>query len=119
MVAGLRDSVGRADLHAGSAKNATTEIERNGFARGASDGSRRANRHADIAAVCAFAGVHLERAAVTVGHRWRRSVRIGHCFAAALQPMDDSINDKHGFGSASKIKAAVGEVEALIADREI
>ena len=101
VVAGLRDGALRTDFHAGGAKDAATEIERDGFSVRAGDGLGRTHGHAGVAAVGAFAGIHLERAAVAVGQRGGRAFGIGHRFAAALQAMGNGINDEHGFGAAS------------------
>jgi hypothetical protein len=100
MVTGLCDGFLRTDFHTGSTKNTATEIERYGFSVRASNSFGRTHRYTGIAAVGAFAGIHLERAAMTIRQRGSWPFGIGHCFAAALQTMGNGINDKHGFGAA-------------------
>jgi hypothetical protein len=106
MVAGLSDGFWRTDFYARGAKNATTEIERQRFSGGSRNGFRGTNFDANVTAVGAFAGVNFERAAMTVGERWRWTFRIGHGFATALQAMGDGIKDKHNLWGTYKSKPA-------------
>ena len=101
VIAGLRDGFRRTNFHAGSAKDAATEIERHRLAGRACNGFGWTNGKASAAPVGAFAGVHLERAAMAVGQRRGWAFGISHRFAAALQAMGNGINDKHGLGAAS------------------
>jgi hypothetical protein len=101
VIAGLRDGLWRTNFHTGSAKDAATEIKRNGFSVRSGNGLGRTHWHAGIAAVGAFAGIHFQRAAVAVGQRRGWAFGIGHRFATALQAMGNGINDKHEFGAAS------------------
>src|ERR1019366_677094 len=72
------------------------------------------------AAVRAFRGFDAQRAAVPVWQRRCRAVRIRHGFTAAFKTMGDGIEDKHGGSSrGSEIEAAIGQVKAFVADREI
>ena len=67
MVAGLSDGALRTNLHTAGAKNAASQIKRDRFARRASNCFSRADGHAGVAAVGAFAGIDLESATVSIG----------------------------------------------------
>jgi hypothetical protein len=95
MVAGLRDGFLRTNLHAGGAKDATTEIKCDRFAGRARDGLGRADGHASIAAVGALSGINFQRAAMAVRQGWGRPAGISHRFATAFQTMGNRIKNKH------------------------
>jgi len=118
MVVSVGDGMWWTDFHAGRAEYAASEIERNGCSWGAGDGFGRANRHARTATRGAHGCVDLECAAVTVWQWWRRAFRIGHRLTAALEAVEDGVVNKHG-DVTLEVVAAVGQVEALVADREI
>ena len=96
-------------------------------------------RHARAAAVGAARRVHAQRAAVAIGQRGRGPVRIGHGLAAVPQPVGEDVQPfSHGNALSrarcarargrragasgarrSQVDSAVGEVEALVAERKV
>jgi hypothetical protein len=97
VIASLLDGLLWTDFHTGGAENAATEIKRHGFSFQTGNGLRRTYRHTGVAAFGTFNGINFKCAAVAVRQGGCWAFGIGHCFATALQPMSNGINDKHNF----------------------
>src|SRR5580693_4955615 len=96
MIVGLSYCLGRARLDARGAENTFTQVERDRIPGWPRDRLCRTNRHARVAAVGTFRRLDAQRAAVTVGQRWRRAVRKRQGLAAMSQAMKDGFVGKHG-----------------------
>jgi hypothetical protein len=116
VVPGVADPALRACLYAVHAEEAPAQVQPESLAV-PRDGLCRARQGTRAATLRALRLVQYRQAPETIGERGRSARRIKDCPAALPEALPDNVD--HGVSLGLQVVPAVGEVEALVAQREI